>query len=349
MKWILRVYRRDPERHDPLLMVDAGSNHGLFSMVAGASGAHAIAFEPQTHLRSVITLGARLNQISNRLRVLPFAVLDKFRKVSMSKIALGDGGVGFLDYATKDSIMQTQTIRLDHIPAFDTLFQKTKNQTMYSSLSEIDPTYARAIEAATTNPKPQPADSKLLLRQPIHFLKIDVEGFELQALDSATNLFKAGLVEHAVLEFGPPDRWDVTLENAQNIELAAKRKQTITHAKQVLHRATAEWDMDLYLLPAMGWEKTVQWMLARDITYSDKPDTNQVVHKLMAWDFDGMPKENDEFEMELEVKENLVTECIPLPEDTIDAFMDDLQDIGEMYVWFVKRDSNPAIMSKLEL
>lgn len=296
----------------------------------------------------MITLGARLNQISNRLRVLPFAVLDKFRKVSMSKVALGDGGVGFLDYATKDSIVQTQTIRLDHIPSFATLFEKT-NKTMYSSLSEIDPTYAHAVEAATTSPKPQPADPKLLLRQPIHFLKIDVEGFELQALDSATNLFKAGLVEHAVLEFGPPDRWDVTLENAQNIELAAKRKQTIAHAKRVLRRATAEWDMDLYLLPAMGWEKTVQWMLARDITYSDKPDTNQVVHKLKAWDFDGMPKEGDEFEMELEVKDNIVTECIPLPEDIIDAFMDDLQDIGEMYVWFVKRDSNPAIMSKLEL
>ncbi|KAI8375842.1 hypothetical protein BD560DRAFT_482414 [Blakeslea trispora] len=52
MKWILRVHRRDPERHTPLVMVDAGSNHGLFSLVAGASGAHTIAFEPQTHLRS---------------------------------------------------------------------------------------------------------------------------------------------------------------------------------------------------------------------------------------------------------------------------------------------------------
>lgn len=76
MKWILRVYRRDPERATPLVMVDAGerrwinasvgvytvtnalsikmlgSNHGLFSMVAGVSGAHAIAFEPQTNLRS---------------------------------------------------------------------------------------------------------------------------------------------------------------------------------------------------------------------------------------------------------------------------------------------------------
>lgn len=33
-------------------MLLVGSNHGLFSLVAGASGAHTIAFEPQTHLRS---------------------------------------------------------------------------------------------------------------------------------------------------------------------------------------------------------------------------------------------------------------------------------------------------------
>lgn len=29
-----------------------GSNHGLFSLIAGSSGAHTIAFEPQTHLQS---------------------------------------------------------------------------------------------------------------------------------------------------------------------------------------------------------------------------------------------------------------------------------------------------------
>lgn len=34
------------------MMLLVGSNHGLFSLVAGASGAHTIAFEPQTHLRS---------------------------------------------------------------------------------------------------------------------------------------------------------------------------------------------------------------------------------------------------------------------------------------------------------
>lgn len=50
-------------------------------MVAGVSGAYVVAFEPQTHLRNVIGYGARLNQIDQDLRILPFAVLNKFTKV----------------------------------------------------------------------------------------------------------------------------------------------------------------------------------------------------------------------------------------------------------------------------
>ncbi|CEJ00683.1 hypothetical protein RMCBS344292_14733 [Rhizopus microsporus] len=92
MKWILRVHRRDPNRNVPLVMVDAGSNHGLFSLVAGSSGAHVIAFEPQTHLQSIINMAGRLNQLSHRLRILPFAVLDQFKKLGMTKFEINDGG-----------------------------------------------------------------------------------------------------------------------------------------------------------------------------------------------------------------------------------------------------------------
>ncbi|RUP49614.1 hypothetical protein BC936DRAFT_142023, partial [Jimgerdemannia flammicorona] len=83
MKWVLRVHRRDTgriARKEPLIMIDAGSNHGLFSMVAGVSGAYVVAIEPQTHLRGDIGYSARLNQIEQHLRILPFAVLDKFSK-----------------------------------------------------------------------------------------------------------------------------------------------------------------------------------------------------------------------------------------------------------------------------
>lgn len=356
-------------------------------MVASASGAHTIAFEPQTNLRSkllllllcvygdgflvhthtssslthvliqkclimigVIGLGARLNQVSPRLRVLPFAVLDKFRKVSMSNYNVNDGGIGFLDFANQNTIMQTQTIRLDTLPAFDKLFTGT-DKTLINSPQEIDAAYAKGLEASTDNNGVAIGSLKnvsSLLRQPIHFLKIDVEGFELQALDSASELFAAGLVEHCVLEFGPPNRWDVTEQGLSTQEEV--RKKTIAHAKQVLHRVTQEWDMDIYLLPAMGWDRTVQWMMDRDVAYNkNMPNKNKIVHYLKAWDFDGKPQEGDEFERELEGKQQLVTEAIPLLDEHIDGYMDDLESIGEMYLWFVKRSGNKAVTSKLEL
>lgn len=323
-------------------------------MVASVSGAHTIAFEPQTNLRSVINLGGRLNQVSDRLRILPFAVLDKFRKIAMSNFDINDGGIGFLDFDAKDSIMQTQTIRLDHLPSFDILFggHTSSAKSLLNSPQEIDPHYAAAIKKLTDAeiPKVNDDDSHLLLRQPIHFLKIDVEGFELQALDSAAQLFESGLVEHCVLEFGPPHRWDVTIEDRQNMTLSDKRRLTTDHAKRVLNRATTDWNMDIYLLPAIGWENSVKWMLSQGVNYNKKqqPGRNKVVHYLKSWDFDGKPQEGDEFEAELKAKNQIITEVIPLPPKLINPFLDDLHDIGEVYLWFVKRTGNPNVVAKLQ-
>ncbi|CDH54969.1 hypothetical protein RO3G_10346 [Lichtheimia corymbifera JMRC:FSU:9682] len=310
MKWILRVYRRDPQRTQPLLMVDAGSNHGLFSMVAAASGARVIAFEPQINLRSVIAFGGRLNQLSDRIRVLPFGVLDQFRKIAMAKYEVKDGGIGHLDLAGgANSTMLTQTIRLDNLPRYDMLFGGDKNHSEKSLINqpeEIDPAYAAALRSLNTLGVRSSMDEALTLKNPIHFLKIDVEGFELNALDSATRLFEAGLVEHAVLEFGPPNRWDVTVPKEEQLNTTQIRRRTIDHAKKVLHRVTKEWDMDIYLLPAMGWQSTVKYMLLRNVTFNNMPTGNQVVHKLKAWDFDHQPFEQDEFERELDVCSPLV-------------------------------------------
>ena len=42
----------------------------------------------------------------------------------------------------------------------------------------------------------------------ISFLKIDVEGFELLAVPSAYPLFASQRVDHTLIEFGPPSRWN---------------------------------------------------------------------------------------------------------------------------------------------
>ncbi|KAG1218503.1 hypothetical protein G6F68_021572 [Rhizopus microsporus] len=80
----------------------------------------------------------------------------------------------------------------------------------------------------------------LLLRQPVHFLKIDVEGFEVPALRSAARLYELGLIENTVLEFGPPSRWDVTVQGYEQMDLAEVRKKTMKAAKEVLHKAVSD-------------------------------------------------------------------------------------------------------------
>ncbi|CAM0141139.1 hypothetical protein VKS41_001573 [Umbelopsis sp. WA50703] len=339
MKWILRVNRRDPERKEPLMMVDAGSNHGLFSMVASVSGAHTVAFEPQTHLRGVINFGARLNQIASRLRILPFAVLDRFTKVSISNYQINDGGLGQIDFAHGDNVIQTQTIRLDSIPSYDLLFPKRGPSALGPHDADFGDEYTKKIIQGNANGITKSQEKSLLLRQRIHFLKIDVEGFELFALESAKGLFEQKLVDHVVLEFGPPKRWEPTLDESLGIEEIQKR--TKQQAKDVLKKAGTDWDFDLYLLPAEGWDKTIQWMKPRT--------TEPLVRELLAWDFDGKGLEQDEFEEELKTRNNIVTEYLPLPVDWVDDFIENMQNIGEMYVWMVRRDSNPAVLQQVHV
>ncbi|KAI8084989.1 uncharacterized protein BX664DRAFT_176674 [Halteromyces radiatus] len=346
MKWILRVHRRDPNRTTPLMMVDAGSNHGLFSMVAGVSGAHAIAFEPQTHLRSVINFGIRTNEISDRVRVLPFAVLDGYRELHMSGFELDDGGIGSLDYNNANSAIITQTIRLDAIPSYDLLYTFNQGRTHRKTLmtpEELGSEYANALKKGLEDEKKGIKTDKVIpervsLRDPIHFLKIDVEGFELHALESASKLFENNLVEHAVLEFGPPDRWDVTFE--EGLDVAEKRRRSVAQCKRIVGKMMNEYGFDAYVLPSIGWGNTVNFMARNGKDFSHGSTSgNKIVHRLNYYDFDKKPLENDEFEQEMEAKNQLITEYVPLPVDMMEKYMDELQDIGEVYLWFAKRDS----------
>ncbi|KAI8344801.1 hypothetical protein BC941DRAFT_409644 [Chlamydoabsidia padenii] len=347
MKWILRVHRRDPDRSTPLVMIDAGSNHGLFSMVAGASGAHAIAFEPQTHLRSVINFGIRANQISDRVRVLPFAVLDGYRELHMSGFEVDDGGVGSLDYNNANSAINTQTIRLDAIPSYDLLYtfqqaRSTQKTLMYPE--ELGGEYAAALKRGLEQEKQGHDTAKVMpehvsFRHPIHFLKIDVEGFELHALESASKLFGAGLVENAVLEFGPPNRWDVTFDE-QGLDVAEKRRRSVAQCKRVVRQMIDQYGFDVYVLPSIGWANTIQFLAKHGVDFDPHGDhKNKLVHRLKSYDFDGKPVEHDEFEQEMKAKDNVITEYVPLPHHLMEQYMEELESIGEVYLWFAKRAS----------
>jgi hypothetical protein len=207
--------------------------------------------------------------------------------------------------------------------------------------------YVDEINAAIDNEAAQISES-LAFRQPIHFLKIDVEGFELPALRSAAKLFENQLVENTVLEFGPPRRWDVTVPGASHMSQKDVRAKTMKEAKDVLHRAVNEWHLDINLLPAEGWEKTVRFMIEHGVDESGgDASKNKVVRKLNAWKFDDLPQDNDEFEKELEFKNNLVTEFIRLPPHLIDEYLENSESIGEMYLWFTKKNTKSPVLQKV--
>ncbi|RUS31229.1 hypothetical protein BC938DRAFT_478222 [Jimgerdemannia flammicorona] len=358
MKWILRVHRRDRgriSRKEPLMMIDAGSNHGLFSMVAGVSGAYVVAIEPQTHLRGVIGYSTRLNQIDQHLRILPFAVLDKVSKVSISRYEIGDGGSAFLDFDRATGPIQTQTIRLDHLPSFVRLFPEQGPNALGPHDQSFGEDYAAYLKQAhNLEPENQPTlnttdTKKLLLRQPIHFLKIDVEGFELRALKSASALYEAGLIEHTILEFGEPYRWTVTEPATLSEEQA--RAKTLAEAKMVLNKAVTDWNLDIYLLPSVNWEQCKVWMRLKASRFApddgiEKTPTLDGVRWLKAWNFDGSNKQ-DQFDQELKSTNSEVTQFIRLPNRLIDDFLDSLTEIGEVYLWMVKRNGSSAILHNI--
>lgn len=293
-------------------------------------------------------MAGRLNQLSHRLRILPFAVLDQFKKLGMTKFEINDGGIGSLDYNSPNAAIVTHTIRLDSLPMYDRLFSNDRSaDKSLVELEELGNDYVNMIQTRLDK-QVQSMNETFLFRQPIHFLKIDVEGFEIPALKSAAGLFEQGLVENTILEFGPPSRWDVTVEGYQKMDLQQVRERTIRDAKALLHKVVTDWKLNIHLLPAEGWEKTVRWMIDHGVDLSDGDRTkNKVVRKLMAWEFDDLPRDEDEFEKELDAKKNLVTEFIDLPKHLIDEYLDDSQSIGEMYLWFTKRDSQSSVMSKV--
>jgi hypothetical protein len=305
-------------------------------------------------------MAGRLNQLSERLRVLPFAVLDKFKKLAMEKVEINDGGIGGLSYDNPNALITTQTIRLDTLPAYNRLFPQTasmekslkiftsrKNDKSILEAEDLGTEYAKTIDEAVDKDTVEVSES-LLFRQPIHFLKIDVEGFELPALKSAAKLFENQLVENTVLEFGPPSRWDVTVEGASHMNLKDVRDKTMKEAKDILHLAIHEWKLDINLLPAEGWDKTVRWMLEHGVDESGgDPSKNKVVRKVNAWKFDDLPADNDEFEKELEAKGNLVTEFIRLPAELVDEYLESSQSIGEMYLWFTKQNTKSPVLEKV--
>ncbi|KAG2220405.1 hypothetical protein INT45_000630 [Circinella minor] len=131
----------------------------------------------------------------------------------MGQYEKGDGDIGQLDFASKNTIANTQAVRLDDMPSFDSLFYDDNNY--------------KTLEVCNAGAHQTTIEGALTLR---HFLKIDVEGFELCALGSASKLFELGLIKNLIMEFGPPNprRWERTVDTS-DITNGQKRAVTTVH------------------------------------------------------------------------------------------------------------------------
>ena len=154
------------------LVVDIGSNHGLFAIFAARLGADVIAVEPQKELANVIAHSTQTlngDEVKERVKVYNYAILGKREIVSMEGQEEGEGAAA-------------NVVRGDAANG--------------SKAAE------GMVEARPISDFLPPDESR-----DIAFLKIDVEGFELHAVPSANILFGSKRVKNVLIEYGPPKRW----------------------------------------------------------------------------------------------------------------------------------------------
>ena len=161
--------RRPSERP---LVVDVGSNHGLFAIFAARLGADVIAIEPQKELANVIAHSAQSlngNDLKERIKVYNYAILGKREFVGMEGQEEGEGAVANVVRGVAAKVDKAAAGMVEARPISDFLLDETRD---------------------------------------IACLKIDVEGFELHAVPSANTLFESKRVQNVLIEYGPPKRWN---------------------------------------------------------------------------------------------------------------------------------------------
>ena len=163
--------RRPGERP---LVVDVGSNHGLFAIFAARLGADVIAIEPQKDLANVISHSAQTlngNEVKERIKVYNYAILGEREFVGMEGQEEGEGAIANV---VRGGATSTNGGKAP----------------------------AGMVEARPISDFLPPGETR-----DIACLKIDVEGFELHAIPSAYTLFESKRVENVLIEYGPPKRW----------------------------------------------------------------------------------------------------------------------------------------------
>ncbi|ORX50458.1 hypothetical protein DM01DRAFT_1347337 [Hesseltinella vesiculosa] len=317
MKWILRIHRNDTERTTPLTMVDVGAGDGLYSMVAGASGAHVLAIEPLMHRRSMLSMSTKLNRMNERVRILPFAVFDEYVELDIIESTMVHADDGGPNNAVP-ALTNSWTIRLDSLPKYEMLYRPNMPDQIQVEVPMLDPLYANALKKAMggklrkVRPRNMIPDD-LTFRQPIHFLRIDANGLELEVLDSCTKLFEKGLVESAMVEWGPVQKWDMMRMTKLHDKKA--RERSLKAARVLLRKMINRYNFKAYIVSNKGFESAYGFMRAH-YNHIDKP-FEYTLAKAYQLDDNYMM---DEYYVQLKTTNQ--TTLMSLEADTITAFVD---------------------------
>mmetsp|Transcript_146 Transcript_146/g.302 ORF Transcript_146/g.302 Transcript_146/m.302 type:complete len:451 (-) Transcript_146:258-1610(-) len=177
---IARAKERNPG--EVPLVLDVGSNHGMYALFAAKLGADVVALEPQMQLCRLISEAARLNggDVAGRITVFHSAALD-VREVVNLQGTNEDGGVATVA-RTASGVSKGESVAARPVADF-------------IPISE---------------------------RREVCFLKVDVEGFELRAMKSAGKDL-LGRVRNLLVEYGPPSRWVVANNTAEDGEELLQR------------------------------------------------------------------------------------------------------------------------------
>ena len=182
-------YLRDgnPETHEAAMLqrlmrpgmtvVDIGANHGLFTLEVLEfirPGGRVHAFEPATATRELLEANLKANGLEGEVRVFPAAVGAAPGEASLR---IHDEWSGLNTLARRDITWLGRELKADRVLTVPVV--TLDDHAAAHGLDRID------------------------------FLKIDVEGFELDVLKGARGLLDAGRIDIAMLEVG-----DVTCANA---------------------------------------------------------------------------------------------------------------------------------------
>ena len=172
------------------VVIDSGSNEGMWSLLAAANGCRAVAIDPQPQCLELLRLAALQSNLSSRIDTINAVVDAPAYNVS-------DAPAGRRHHVSDSACHGTASF-LPHGAVSDS------TSTGRTWLARAPRNGSRTAVAAMS--LDSLLQERLLPRDHVAFWHIDVEGAEVRVLQSATRLLRAGRIRRVLVEI-IPNRW----------------------------------------------------------------------------------------------------------------------------------------------